>query len=113
MLANPELTLRFLKAWVEGAYLFKAKGDFGRTVLRKYVASRDGEVVNSIYEQNKERLATKPFPYVRVVQSMMALLSRTRADIPAASAEGFVEGRFIKELEAAGFFDEMERRYRN
>ena len=32
----------------------------------------------------KERLATKPIPYVRAIKSMMHLLSRTRPEMPAA-----------------------------
>ena len=93
------------------AYLFKAKPEFSLGVLKKYVATQDSEVLNTIYELQKERLATKPIPYVRVVKSMMHLLSRTRPEMPAANPEGFVEARFIKELESAGFFEEMNRQY--
>ena len=111
VLKNPDITLRFLKAWTEGAYLFKAKPEFSLGVLKKYVATQDAEVLNAIYEQNKERLSTKPIPYVRVVKSMMNLLARTRPDLPVASPEGFAEPRFINELESAGFFEEMNRLY--
>jgi hypothetical protein len=67
--------------------------------------------LNAIYEQHRERLSSKPMPYVQVVKSMMHLLSRTRPDIPAASPEGFIEPRFIKELESAGFFEELSQKY--
>src|SRR6266550_3791327 len=107
VLKNPDITLKFLKAWIEGTYLFKAKPELSLGVLKKYVATHDSEVLNTIYEQQKERLSTKPVPYVRVVESMMHLLSRTRPEIPAANPEGFAEGRFINELESAGFFEEM------
>jgi ABC-type nitrate/sulfonate/bicarbonate transport system substrate-binding protein len=113
VLKNPDITLKFLKAWIEGTYLFKANPDLGIAVLQKYVATRDAEVVSAIYQQNKERLASKPFPYVRVVKSMIHLLSRARPDIPPASPEGFAEARFVKELESTGFFEEMERQYGN
>ena len=108
---NPDITLKFLKAWIEGTYLFKAKSELSLGVLKKYVATQDSEVLNAIYEQQKERLSTKPTPYVRVVKSMMYLLSRTRPEVPSASPEGFAEARFINELENAGFFDEMNRQY--
>ena len=108
---NPDITLKFLKAWIEGAYLFKAKPELSIGVLKKYVATQDSEVLNAIYEQQKERLSTKPTPYVRVVKSMMYLLSRTRPEVPSASPEGFAEARFINELESVGFFDEMNRQY--
>lgn len=108
---NPEIAIRFLKAWIEGAFLFKAKPEFSLGVLKKYVANRDPEVVNTIYELNRQQLSTKPLPYVRVVKSMMQLLARTRPDLPNANPEGFVEARFINELDRAGFFEEMSRQY--
>ena len=108
---NPEITLKFLKAWIEGGFLFKAKPEFSLGVLKKYVANQDPEVLNAIYELNKQQLSTKPVPYVRVVKSMMQLLARTRPDLPNANPEGFIEPRFINELEKAGFFEEMTRQY--
>lgn len=110
-LKNPDITLRFLKAWIEGIYLFNAKPEFSLGVLKKYVATQDAEVLNAIYEQNKARLSTKPTPYARVVKSMAYLLSRTRPDVPHVNPEGFAEGRFINELDSAGFFEEMNRQY--
>ena len=107
----PDVVVRFLKAWIEGTYLFKANREFAIGVLKKYVANKDSELLNAIYEQHRENLSSKPFPYVEVVKSMMDLLARTRPDIPSASPEGFIEARFIKELDATGYFDEMNRKY--
>ena len=60
----------------------------------------------------KEKLTTKPAPQVRVVKSMLYLLSRTGSELATnTSPEGFIEARFISELEAAGFFEEMNRQY--
>jgi hypothetical protein len=80
-------------------------------VLRKYVATQDVEILNTIYGHYKEKLVTKPTPLVRVVRSMLYLLSRTSPEALAASPEGFAEARFIDELESSGFFEEMNRRY--
>jgi len=68
-------------------------------------------VLSTIYELNKQQLSTKPAPHVRVAKSMMQLLARTRPDLPNANPEGFVEPRFIDELERGGFFEEMSREY--
>jgi NitT/TauT family transport system substrate-binding protein len=108
---NPEIALKFLKAWIEGVFLFKAKPEFSLGVLKKYVANSDPEVLSTIYELNKQQLSTKPAPYARVVKSMMQLLARTRPDLPNTNPEGFVEPRFVNELEKAGFFEEMSRQY--
>jgi len=111
VMKNQETTLKFLKAWIEGIYLVKTKPEFSLGVLRKYGATQDVEVLNSIYGHYKELLMTKPMPYPRVAKSMFYLLSRTNPEIPGGNPEGFVDARFINQLESAGFFDEMNRQY--
>jgi len=108
---NPDITLRFLKAWIEGLYLYRAKPDFALATLRKYVASNDPEVLSTIYNLYKERLMTKPTPTVKVAKSMHYLLSRSSPEVAGVNPEGFIEPRFINELESSGFFDEMNRQY--
>lgn len=111
VMKNQETTLKFLKAWIEGIYLLKAKPEFGLGVLRKYVATQDTEVLNTIYGHYKDKLDTKPTPLGRVAKSMFYLLSRTNPDIPGGNPEGFVDARFINQLESSGFFEEMNRQY--
>jgi NitT/TauT family transport system substrate-binding protein len=108
---NHDITLRFLKAWIEGLYLYRAKPDFALATLKKYVANSDSEVLNTIYNLYKERLLTKPTPTARVAKSMYYLLSRSSPEVTGANPEGFIEPRFINELESSGFFDEMNRQY--
>jgi NitT/TauT family transport system substrate-binding protein len=109
---NPETTVKFLRGWIEGIYLLKAKQEFSLGVLKKYVATQDPEVLNAIYSHYKEKLTTKPAPQARVVKSMLYLLSRTGSELASnTNPDGFVEARFINELEATGFFEEMNRQY--
>src|SRR6266550_2742811 len=108
---NPDVTLKFLKAWIEGLYLFRAKPEFALATLKKYVATQDAEVLNTIYNLYKERLMTKPTPTVKVAKSMLYLLSRSSPEVAGVNPEGFIEPRYVNELESSGFFDEMNRLY--
>ena len=108
---NPDITLKFLKAWIEGLYFFRAKPDFALATLKKYVATQDAEVLNTIYNLYKERLMTKPTPTVKVAKSMLYLLSRSSPEVAGVNPEGFIEPRYVNELESSGFFDEMSRQY--
>jgi NitT/TauT family transport system substrate-binding protein len=108
---NQETTRKFLRAWIEGIYLLKAKPDLSFGVLKKYVATQDVEVLKTMYGHYKELLLTKPMPEGRVAKSMFYLLARTNPEIPSANPEGFAEPRFINELESSGFFEEMNRQY--
>ena len=103
--------LRFLKAWIEGLYLFRAKPEFALATLKKYVATQDAEVLNTIYNLYRERLMIKPTPTARVAKSMLYLLSRSSPEVAGVNPEGFIEARYVNELESSGFFDEMNRLY--
>jgi ABC-type nitrate/sulfonate/bicarbonate transport system substrate-binding protein len=108
---NPETTLKFLKAWTEGIYIFKKNRQLGIDVLKKYTRIDDLEVLESSYSIYRELLQPKPNPSVAAVKSMFAILSRIRGRSYDGNPEGFIEARFIRELETSGFFDEMNRRY--
>ena len=54
---------------------------------------------------------TKPTPTAKVAKSMHYLLSRSSAEVAGVNPEGFIEPRFVNELESSGFFDEMNRQY--
>src|SRR5258706_7491650 len=45
---NSDTVMKFLKAWIEAGFLFKAKSQFSLGVLKKYVANPDREELNAI-----------------------------------------------------------------
>jgi hypothetical protein len=42
---------------------------------------------------------------------MLYLLSRSSLQVGGVSAEGFIEPRYVNELESSGSFEEMNRQY--
>jgi len=90
---------------------FRTKPDYALSVLKKYVANQDPEVLSNIYNLYKERLMTKPTPTASVAKTMLYLLSRSSPQVSGANPEGFIEARYVNELESSGFFDEMNRQY--
>jgi hypothetical protein len=80
IIKEPDIILRFLKGWIEDICLLKAKPELSIAVIGKYVASRDAEILKSIYTHYRDKIVTKPVPYARVVKSMLYLLSRTNPE---------------------------------
>jgi ABC-type nitrate/sulfonate/bicarbonate transport system substrate-binding protein len=111
LVKNPDISLRFLKGWVEGIYVFKSNPQLSRNAIKKYVATQDQEVLETIYAIYKDKLALKPVPRLAVVKYMAGLLSRNYAGPQDVNLETFAEPRFVNDLEKSGFFDEMNRRY--
>lgn len=111
VLKNPGTTQKFLKAWVEGTYFFKAHRDVSLEVMKKYTRTQDLQVLDFIYARYRNLLLSKPLPSATVVKSMLGILSRTRPTTRDINPDGFVELRFVKELERSGFFEELNYQY--
>jgi len=105
---NHDTAVKFLKAWIEGTYFFKANREASLQIMKKYTRTDDPEILPSIYSRYRSLIINKPEPTLETVRSMIRLISRPR---PGASPEGFLEARIVKELETSGFFDEMTNQY--
>jgi ABC-type nitrate/sulfonate/bicarbonate transport system substrate-binding protein len=105
---NRDTTMKFLKAWIEATYFFKANREAGIAVMKKYTRTDDPEILATIYSRYRSLVSSKPDPSIETVKSMMRLLPRARA---GANPEGFIEPRFVRELDAAGYFEEMSKQY--
>jgi NitT/TauT family transport system substrate-binding protein len=108
VLKNHDTALKFLKAWVEATYFFKANREASIAVMRKYTRTDDPEILASIYSRYRNLILSKPEPSIETVKSMVRLISRARA---SANPEGFIEPRFVRELDASGYFEEMAKQY--
>lgn len=110
---NPDTTLRFLKAWVEGTYYLKANPRSTVEIIAKYAGMHDPEILYTIQSFYADALLDDPLPTVALAKSMLAFLSRTTPEAKDANPEGFIEPRFIKELETSGFLEDMSRKYKS
>jgi ABC-type nitrate/sulfonate/bicarbonate transport system substrate-binding protein len=108
VLKNRDTALKFLKAWVEATYFFKANREASIAVMRKYTRTDDSEILASIYSRYRDLILNKPEPTIETVRSMVRLIPRAR---PGANPDGFIEPRFVRELEATGFFEKMNKQY--
>ena len=108
VLKNHDTALKFLKAWIEATYFFKANREAGLTIMRKYTRTDDSEILASIYSRYRSLILSKPEPSITTVKSMVRLIPRARAGV---NPDGFIEPRFVKELDASGFFEEMSKQY--
>ena len=108
VLKNHDTALKFLKAWIEATYFFKANREAGLAVMRKYTRTDDAGILASIYSRYRNLILSRPEPTIDTVKSMVRLIPRAR---PGANPDGFLEPRFVRELDASGFFEEMSKQY--
>jgi ABC-type nitrate/sulfonate/bicarbonate transport system substrate-binding protein len=108
---NPDIALRYLKAWIEGIYLFKYRRDVALPILKKFTRLNEPEILEATYARYVKIFSTQVAPSLDVTRSMLGFVARMRPVDKDVKLEGFVEPRFVRELEKTGFLAEMKRQY--
>lgn len=93
---------RFLRALIEGIYVFKTKPDMARAVLRE--SNGDAEV-NALYERLSKSFRDFPVPGTRGIQNVIDSLPTPKAR--GAKAEDFMDVSLMDEIRKSGFMDKL------
>jgi NitT/TauT family transport system substrate-binding protein len=105
-----DVVRRFLKAYIEAIYLYRADKAFTQRVLAEFARTDDQELLEETWELYALRyLERVPYP---TLEGLQTVLNESRH--PAAKdarPEQFVDLRLLRELEASGFFEELRARY--
>ena len=105
---QPDLVSRFMKAYLEGIHRFKTDKPLALAVLEKYTRQKTTPGAERIYEV----YATKYFKRVPEatpagIQTILEEISATRALPSGITPQRFTESKFIHELVATGFVDNL------
>ena len=100
---QPEITQKFIKAYVEGMHRYRTDREFTVNVQAEYSGIADRTVAEETYDLTQPGMPQAPYPVVSALQTLLDFMSK---DLPAAKgddARRFVDDRFIRELDASGF----------
>ncbi len=107
-----EVVKSAVKAYVEGIYFIFANQQPTEKSLAKYMRTNDPDVLDYSYRHYLKRTPKKPYPTMKGIQYMIEMAAPQIPQAKNARPEQFVDLSFLQELEAEGFFGEMEKRYR-
>jgi NitT/TauT family transport system substrate-binding protein len=107
--SQPDLVMRFMKAYVEGLHRFKTDKSAALAVLEKYYTKQKttpaGEKIYEIYASKYFKRAPEATP--AAIQTILEELSASRPLPPGITPQRFAESRFIRELVTSGFVDAL------
>lgn len=105
---HADLTMRFMKAYVEGIHRFKTDKAAALSVLDKYTKQKATSASEKIYEVYATKYIKRaPEATPGAIQTILEELSAARALPPGITPQRFTESRFIRELVADGFVDSL------
>lgn len=105
--ANEDVARRFLRATVEAVHLMKTDPVRAQAIFGKYTDTSDPEVLEAAYRAYVDK--TDSVPYARPAAMQVAIAEVAQTDPRAASSkvDDFVDNRYVQELEASGFIQQL------
>ena len=106
--ANRDITIRFMKAYLEGIYVSKTNKDIALNVLKKYTRLDDLSLVQTSYEEMSQRLIRRvPHPDREGIQTIIDQLAKTRPQMKNLNPGDFIDPSILKEIEDSGFVKKL------
>ena len=106
--ANRDVVVRFMKAYLEGIYVFKTNKDVALNVLKKYTRLDDLSLVQVSYDEMSQRLIRRvPYPDREGIQTIIDQLAKTRPQMKSLNPSDFIDPSILKEIEDSGFIKKL------
>jgi NitT/TauT family transport system substrate-binding protein len=100
---NPEITRKFIKAYVEGMHRYRTDRDFTINVQAEYSGIADRTMAEETYDLTRPGMPPVPYPVVASLQVLLDFMSKEVPEAKNVDARRFVDDHFIRELEDTGF----------
>ena len=105
---QPDLVRSILKAHVEAIAYAKTHRNEAIAILAKYLKTDDPDALQEAYEACVQTLIPqKPYPSMKGIQTILRELGTKNPAARTAKPEQFVDISFMKELDSAGFIDQL------
>ena len=99
----PEVTKRFVRAYVEGMHRYRTDRDFTVQVQQEYSGIADRSIAEETYDLSQPGMPKAPYPVPEALGKALQVMSRELPAAATADPRQFVDDRFIRELEQIGF----------
>jgi NitT/TauT family transport system substrate-binding protein len=105
---NPEITRKFIKAYVEGMHRYRSDREFTVDVQAEYSGIADRTVAEETYDLTRPGMPPIPYPVVASLQTLLDFMSTEVPEAKNVDARRFVDDRFIRALEDDGFIASLD-----
>jgi len=99
----PDVTKRFVQAYVEGMHRYRTDREFTITVQQQYSGIADRSIAEETYDLTRPGMPKVPYPVPEVLAKALKVMSREFPAAAAADPKQFIDDRVIRELEQEGF----------
>lgn len=105
---NENLVRRLVKAIVEGIHFYKTQKEASLRSISKFTKLTDTAALEEAYNAYAIKFMQRvPYPALKGVETILEDLGKKNPKARAVDPSGFVEPRFLKELESSGYVAQL------
>jgi NitT/TauT family transport system substrate-binding protein len=108
---DPEPVARFVRAWSEGLYYYRANPEPARAAIGKFMRLDDAEALAETYTHYRGLYVIPPYPSLKGLQAIVDVFAETDERARGLRPEDLVETRFLDALQTSGQFQAWDREY--
>jgi ABC-type nitrate/sulfonate/bicarbonate transport system substrate-binding protein len=105
--ANEDLVRRFLKGYSEGVHRLYSDPVFSKRAIGKYARATDARTLDTVYQYAVDYVDKIPYNTREGIQEVLNQAAPRNPKAKNASPESFYDDRFVKEIEATGFYKQL------
>ncbi len=105
--ANEDVVRRYLRATVEAVHLLKTDPAQAQAIFGKYANTTDPEILQATYQAYADKTDAVPYARPAAMQVALSEVAQTDPRAAAAKVDDFVDNRYVQELEASGFIQQL------
>src|SRR5574341_1691170 len=100
---NPDITRKFVKAYIEGMHRYRTDREFTVDVQADYSGIADRSIAEETYDLTQPGMPRIPYPVVSALGTALQVMAGELKAADTADPRAFVDDRFLRELEENGF----------
>ena len=100
-----EMLRKFMRALVEGIFVYKTQRDFSKRVIAKYMRINDADAIEESYQFFSRLVPAKPYVPVNAIKEVLLELGEKDPKVASLKPEDIADMSFVKELDDSGFID--------
>jgi ABC-type nitrate/sulfonate/bicarbonate transport system substrate-binding protein len=101
--AHPDITRKFVKAYVEGMHRYRTDRAFTAQVQQEYSGLSDRSLAEETYDMTRPGMPRVPYPVLTALKIALEVMSRELPQAAGADPGQFVDDSFLRELDDSGF----------
>ncbi|MBM4263742.1 MAG: ABC transporter substrate-binding protein [Deltaproteobacteria bacterium] len=107
---NPDLVRRYMRAYTEAIWFYKRNKEETQRIMRKYSRVEDRRILDEAWEWHAKFMPDHPYPPTEGYQLVLQDMAEKNPKAAQANVRDYIDVRFVKELEDAGFVRGLQRR---